>query len=106
MKRSMLFFGMVLLTGGLFFEHGPLAFSAVAEGKKELMPLGGPAPDFHLKDVVSGKIVSRDDLAAKRAMLVVFLCRHCPYVQHTKATVFRKQAGQNSAQTSNCPSTP
>ena len=46
--------------------------------------LGSHAPDFQLADVVSGRVVSRDELAGKRALLVVVLCRHCPYVQHVK----------------------
>ena len=55
-----------------------------AQGKEGLLPLGSPAPDFHLKDVVSGKIISRDDFTGKKALAVLFICRHCPYVQHVK----------------------
>ena len=46
------------------------------------VPLGSQAPDFRLPDVVSGRVVTRDELAATRPLLVVFLCRHCPFVQH------------------------
>ncbi|HEX6538074.1 MAG TPA: thioredoxin family protein [Candidatus Dormibacteraeota bacterium] len=47
-------------------------------------PLGTAAPDFALPDVSTGETVSRDAVAAGRPLLVVFLCRHCPYVQHVK----------------------
>ncbi|MGH7198937.1 MAG: thioredoxin family protein [Candidatus Omnitrophota bacterium] len=49
-----------------------------------LLPLGSPAPDFSLPDVVSGKAVSLQDFAGKKALMVLFICRHCPYVQHVK----------------------
>ena len=52
--------------------------------KTQGLELGSPTPDFHLKDVVSGKTVSRDDAAKQQALLVLFICRHCPYVQHVK----------------------
>lgn len=47
-------------------------------------PLGTLAPDFALPDVSTGATVSRDAVAAGRPLLVIFLCRHCPYVQHVK----------------------
>ena len=46
--------------------------------------LGSPAPDFKLKDVVSGQPLSLASFASKKALLVMFICRHCPYVQHIK----------------------
>ena len=49
-----------------------------------MLPLRTPAPDFSLPDVVSGKTVSLDTVAGKRGLLVMFICRHCPYVQHVK----------------------
>jgi peroxiredoxin len=49
-----------------------------------MLPLGTPAPDFRLPDP-SGRLVSRDDFAAAPALLVAFLCNHCPYVQHVRA---------------------
>ncbi len=39
-------------------------------------------PDFALPDVVSGCTVTPADFAASKALVVVFLCRHCPYVVH------------------------
>jgi len=49
-----------------------------------MLPLGTEAPDFHLKDVVSGSEFSLATFAGKRALLVMFICRHCPFVKHIK----------------------
>lgn len=49
-----------------------------------MMALGTKAPDFSLPDVVSGKSVSLETLANKKALLVMFICRHCPYVKHVE----------------------
>jgi len=46
-----------------------------------MLPLGTPAPNFSLPDP-SGKMVSLADFASKPALLVIFLCNHCPYVKH------------------------
>jgi peroxiredoxin len=43
--------------------------------------LGSSAPDFSLPDT-NGQTVSLGDFAGKKAMLVMFLCNHCPYVVH------------------------
>lgn len=49
-----------------------------------MVPLRTLAPDFHLPDVVTGQTISLSDFASKKALLVIFLSRHCPYVQHIK----------------------
>ena len=54
-----------------------------------MLPLGTPAPDFSLPDVVSGQNVSLSDFDDKKAFLVMFICRHCPYVQHVKSELAR-----------------
>ncbi len=46
-----------------------------------MLPLGTPAPPFSLADP-SGRITDLDDLAGAPALLVIFLCNHCPYVKH------------------------
>lgn len=46
-----------------------------------MLELGTPAPEFHLKDT-GGKEVGLGDFAEKPALLVVFICNHCPYVKH------------------------
>jgi peroxiredoxin len=48
-----------------------------------MLPLGTPAPDFRLPDP-EGLTVSRDDFQRASALLVAFICNHCPYVQHIR----------------------
>ncbi len=50
-----------------------------------MLPLGTKAPDFELPDVVSSKLISLSDYKGKQAILVIFLCQHCPFVKHIKA---------------------
>lgn len=45
---------------------------------------GAAIPQFKLTDVASGTEFSPDDFRDKKALMVVFMCRHCPYVQHVK----------------------
>jgi peroxiredoxin len=49
-----------------------------------MTPLGSGVPDFALPDVTTGRTVALRDLADARALLVMFLCRHCPYVKHVR----------------------
>ena len=49
-----------------------------------MLPLGTAAPPFALPDVVSGETISLQTFDDKQAVLVMFLCRHCKYVQHVK----------------------
>lgn len=44
------------------------------------LPLGTPCPDFRLRSV-EGAIVARDDFRDAKALVVMFICNHCPYVQ-------------------------
>ena len=95
MKRAAFFIGCLLLGWS-----GLAAAAASTEGKDGLLSLGEAAPDFSLPDVVTGKTVSLSDFKDKKAMLVMIVCRHCPYVQHIKAAVggndsliLRAQAG-------------
>lgn len=46
--------------------------------------LGASAPGFALHDVVSGRTVALADFAAAPALLVAFICNHCPYVRHLR----------------------
>ncbi|MEB3213394.1 MAG: redoxin domain-containing protein, partial [Leptolyngbyaceae bacterium] len=50
-----------------------------------MLDLGTPAPAFELTDVVTGKPVSLDTFAEKSALLLMFICRHCPFVKHVQA---------------------
>jgi peroxiredoxin len=46
-----------------------------------MLPLGTPAPDFKLMNV-DGREVELADFAGKPALLVMFMCNHCPFVIH------------------------
>jgi len=61
----------------------------MAQTESTMPALGLPAADFHLPDVTTGATVSLDSFAAKRALLVMFVSRHCPYVQHVKHELAR-----------------
>jgi peroxiredoxin len=49
-----------------------------------MLALGTTAPDFKLPDT-NGKIVSPADFKDKAALLVIFMCNHCPYVIHIRS---------------------
>ncbi|HEY9614165.1 thioredoxin family protein [Allocoleopsis sp.] len=50
-----------------------------------MLPLDTKAPNFQLSDVVSGQTISLDTFAGKQALLVMFICRHCPFVKHVQS---------------------
>jgi peroxiredoxin len=52
--------------------------------QSRMIALGSPAPDFALPDVVSERTVKLADFAAAPALLVAFICNHCPYVKHVR----------------------
>jgi peroxiredoxin len=49
-----------------------------------MLPLGTTAPDFRLRDT-NGKTVTLADFKDKPALLVIFMCNHCPYVKHIRS---------------------
>jgi len=53
-----------------------------------MLPLGTPAPAFALQ-ATDGRIVSLQDLAASKLLLVAFICNHCPFVKHVRAELAR-----------------
>jgi peroxiredoxin len=52
-----------------------------------MLPLGTAAPDFSLADVASGRTVTLQDFEDQKALLVMFICRHCPYVAHVRPAI-------------------
>lgn len=50
-----------------------------------MLALGTQAPAFNLPNVISGESMSLDNFSANKALLVMFLCRHCPYVKHVES---------------------
>ena len=49
-----------------------------------MQKLGTKAPDFSLPDVVTNETVSLSDFDDSEALLVIFMCNHCPYVKNIK----------------------
>ncbi len=49
-----------------------------------MLPLGTSAPDFKLRDTTTGDLVSLSDFDGTAALLVMFICNHCQYVQHVR----------------------
>lgn len=61
-----------------------------------MLPLGTSAPDFRLLST-DGTQVALQDFAGKSALLVMFLCNHCPFVKHLRealAEMARTYQGQ------------
>lgn len=48
-----------------------------------------PAPDFSLPDVITGEVVTLSQLPSAKALLIMFICRHCPYVVHVREEFLR-----------------
>lgn len=52
-----------------------------------MLELGTPAPAFSLPDASTDKTVTLEDFAEYPALLVVFMCNHCPFVKHIRPTL-------------------
>lgn len=55
----------------------------MAETPSTMLELGTVAPDFRLPDT-NGNTVSLEDFADAKALVVMFVCNHCPFVIHVK----------------------
>ena len=54
----------------------------MARTESAMLALGTSAPDFVLTDAVSGHLVSTQAVSGPKGLLVMFICRHCPFVKH------------------------
>lgn len=63
-----------------------------------MLALGTPAPDFQLPQP-DGRIVRLADFEAAPALVVMFICNHCPYVKHLRGALaaFGREAGARGA---------
>jgi peroxiredoxin len=70
----------------------------MAKTPSNMVPLGSPAPDFSLPDgrcfsegatLSDLPRVSLSDLAGAPALLVMFICNHCPFVVHIREPLSR-----------------
>jgi peroxiredoxin len=64
---------------------------SVVKTASTMLPLGTRAPDFTLVNV-DGGTVSLRDLEGTPAVLIVFMCNHCPYVVHVAPELARLAA--------------
>lgn len=61
----------------------------MAKTASMMLELGTAAPNFSLPDVVSGEIVTLESFTGKPALLVMFICQHCPFVKHIEEELAR-----------------
>jgi peroxiredoxin len=57
----------------------------MARTASTMLELSTPAPAFQLSDVTTGDVISLATFADQPALLVMFICRHCPYVKHLES---------------------
>jgi peroxiredoxin len=75
-----------LTTGAVFSLDNPRApfqIPGMVATNSTMLPLGTKAPEFRLPDP-AGKMFSPADFKGAPALLVVFMCNHCPYVKHIR----------------------
>lgn len=58
----------------------------MARTSSTMLELGTVAPPFRLPDT-QGRPVSLDDFRDADALLVIFMCNHCPYVKHLRGAL-------------------
>lgn len=54
-----------------------------------MLPLGTQAPEFALRNAVDGSAVTLKDFEGSEALLVMFICNHCPFVIHVRDELAR-----------------
>src|SRR5688572_11768787 len=83
----------------LDFATVPPQSFRMARTPSTMLPLGTTAPDFRLPDT-NGKLISLGELTGHPALLVMFICNHCPFVKHVRdelAQLGRDYAPKNVA---------
>lgn len=56
----------------------------MARTPSSMIKLGTVAPDFKLKDTISGEMKSLKELKSDKATVIMFICNHCPFVKHVQ----------------------
>jgi peroxiredoxin len=62
---------------------------SMAGTSSTMADLGKVAPRFALPNVSDGQTVTLDQFAGRKALLVMFVCKHCPYVMHVKPALIQ-----------------
>lgn len=57
-----------------------------------MLELGTKAPEFSLPDTITGKTVNLKDYRGNKALLIIFMCNHCPYVKRIKEELVKYAA--------------
>ncbi len=73
----------------------------MARTESTMLPLGTSAPDFRLLDPVTGRMSALSDFASADALLIAFICNHCPFVKHSRRgfAEFAKESASSGLQT-------
>lgn len=61
----------------------------MARTPSHMVPLGTPAPDFKLLDVISGKWLQLKESPVAIGTVVMFICNHCPFVRYIQPELVR-----------------
>ena len=61
----------------------------MAQTASTMLPLGTPAPAFNLTEPATGYTVALADFQNAPALLVIFMCNHCPFVKHIREGLVR-----------------
>ncbi|MEX0895946.1 MAG: thioredoxin family protein [Patescibacteria group bacterium] len=61
----------------------------MAQTPSTMLPLGTQLPTFSLPEVKTDQVISSQELATDKPVLVIFLCAHCPFVLHAKDEIAR-----------------
>ena len=61
----------------------------MAKTYSTMLALGTSAPEFNLPDVVTGRAITLRSFKDDKALLVMFICRHCPFVKHVQNELTR-----------------
>jgi len=56
----------------------------MARTESAMIALGTTAPGFRLEDVITTQWKALDEGRAEHGLLVMFICRHCPFVKHVE----------------------
>jgi thiol-disulfide isomerase/thioredoxin len=59
----------------------------MARTESAMLPLGTSAPNFALTDVVTSREVTTQKISGPKGLLVMFICRHCPFVKHLEKSL-------------------
>jgi len=59
----------------------------MARTESSMLPLGTSAPDFALSNVVTQREMTMQNVRGPKGLLVMFICRHCPFVKHLEKSL-------------------